>query len=449
MLFTASRPLMLAQPDSSSRTPAGSHHLLQSTSEENKVSFGSQLYPTGAMWPSGADENMSGIAVGADEANRATHDYQQLSTAMHPSLYNQQSVSSLVPHYTRYSEPTSLTDDLHAYAFAPYPPFSAPDGGVPFPTRHPSWNATSITPPSVSKAYGASKTEHKRTRTKKSSKTSGVRKPSKNTTNTNAHVVTEHGSITRTIQPKPAASPLPNPRSTQPAPLPGSDRLHDKPFNLAAANPTIKLGRHQSSSTPHVETPGETPEPIKLRTPQEIQGGRNLARALGILGGREDPIGPGTSGFDFTLSSVIEAMHRYPGQVTLHRDRLLNHGDYASVFEADPRLDRASCNEAILAASAHTPPEGTYFVDLGGSFRLAVPLASHLEPSFKRGGAGTIPPEGLIRIASEMNVDMTHYRVDGKPHPVYSMGAPKQADIRLLGSTALTIVELAIVSTRG
>jgi hypothetical protein len=441
MLFMGSHQPMLAQPDSSSRTPGRSHHILRSTPEENKFSFGSQLHPTGAMWSSGAGENMSGIAVGADEAKQATHDYQRPSTALH--------LSSSVPHYTRYSEPTSPTDDLHAYAFAPYPPISAPDGGVPFPIRNPSWNATSISPPSVSKAYGASKTEHKRTRTKKLSKTSGVRKPSKDTTNTNAHVVTEQGSITRTVQPKPAASPLPKPRSTQPAPFPGSDRPNDEPFNLAAAaNPTIKLGRYRSSSTPHVGTPGETPEPIKLRTPQELQGGRNLARALGILGGREDPIGPGTSGFDFTLSSVIEAMHRYPGQVTLHRDRLLNHGDYASVFEADPRLDRASCNEAILAASAHTPPEGTYFVDLGGSFRLAVPLASHLEPSFKRGGAGTIPPEGLIRIASEMNVDMTHYRVDGKPHPVYSMGAPKQADIRLLGSTALTIVELAIMSTR-
>jgi hypothetical protein len=210
------------------------------------------------MWP---------IAVRADEANRATHHYQQPSIAMHASSYNGQSVSSFVSHCTRYSEPTSPTDDLHASAFAPYPPFSAPDGGVPSPIRHPSWTATSISPPSVSKVYGTSKIEHKRTRTKKSSKTSGVRKPSKHTTDTNAHVVTEHGFITRTLRPKPAASALPSPRSTQPAPLPSSDRLHDEPFNLAAANPTIKLGRHQSSSTPHFGTPGETPEPIKLRKP--------------------------------------------------------------------------------------------------------------------------------------------------------------------------------------
>jgi hypothetical protein len=166
-----------------------------------------------------------------------------------------------------------------------------------------------------------------------------------------------------------------------------------------------------------------------------------------MLGGRENPIGPGTSGFDFTFGSLMEAMRRHPDQIRLVRDNLLDEEDYASAFAADARLNRDTCNEAILASSAHAPSEDMYSVSLGDGFKVTVSLPSDIEDTFKRGGGGIVPPEGLVHIATEMKIDMTGYRVDGKTHSVYSMGAPKQVDIRLMGSMAITIVELAVVSS--
>ncbi|KAI4927210.1 uncharacterized protein J4E92_006377 [Alternaria infectoria] len=220
---------------------------------------------------------------------------------------------------------------------------------------------------------------------------------------------------------------------------PRSDSL-----DLAAASLYAEEDSRNDLPTPHIEADGEISAAICLRTPSECQGGKNLARALGFLGGRTSPIGPGVSGFDFTFADLVDARRRYPGQVIVHRHTLLGSEDYSSAFEEDARLSRDCCNQAILEFSPDSLPKGTYLLDLGGGFHVTVPLDPITEATFKQGGQGTIPPEGLVRIATEMNIDMKDYRVDGKPHPVYSMGAPKQVDIRYLGSTPITIVEMAI-----
>ncbi|KAI4630886.1 hypothetical protein J4E83_002410 [Alternaria metachromatica] len=241
------------------------------------------------------------------------------------------------------------------------------------------------------------------------------------------------------------ASPLHSGISPQLAtPLSSSLGPRSDSLDLAAASLDAEEDSRNDLPTPHIEADGEISAAIRLRTPSECQGGKNLARALGFLGGRTSPIGPGVSGFDFEFADLIDARRRYPGQVTIHRNALLNTEDYTSAFEEDARLSRDRCNQAILESSPDMLPRGTYLLDLGGGFHVTVPLDPITEATFKQGGQGTIPPEGLVRIATEMNIDMKDYRVDGKPHPVYSMGAPKQVDIRLLGSIPVTIVEMAI-----
>jgi hypothetical protein len=140
-------------------------------------------------------------------------------------------------------------------------------------------------------------------------------------------------------------------------------------------------------------------------------------------------------------------MRCHPGQIRIFRNSLLSEDEFASVFEADTRLDRNLCNEALLESPTDPLPRDSYLFDLGNGFEVSVPLPLEVEDTFKRDARGVIPPEGLVRIATEMQVDMTGYRVDGGPHPVYSMGAPKQVDIRLLGSIPVTIVELGVVSS--
>jgi hypothetical protein len=138
---------------------------------------------------------------------------------------------------------------------------------------------------------------------------------------------------------------------------------------VAAAQSHAVISNTSVFQASYVGTPTETAETIRLRTPRETQGGKNLARALGMLGGRENPIGPGTSGFDFTFGSLMEAMRRHPDQIRLVRDNLLDEEDYASAFAADARLNRDTCNEAILASSAHAPSEDMYSVSLGDGFK--------------------------------------------------------------------------------
>ncbi|KAI4649378.1 hypothetical protein J4E93_003696 [Alternaria ventricosa] len=342
-------------------------------------------------------------------------------------------------------ETTSPASGLSAHAFAPHEPFSTPRDNI-YPTmRHSPYHAPSTSIPALPQVRIASKKGPKKTTMGAPSKANGVAKSYQHTPSINVKAIANYdfgnGDLHRSL----SASPLHSDISPQLA-LPPSSSLEPRSdaLDLAAASLDAEKDSRHDIPTPHVEADGGISAAIRLRTPSETQGGKNLARALGFLGGRPSPIGPGVSGFDFIFANLVDAMREHPGQVIIHRNALLDSEDYNSAFEEDARLSRDLCNQAILASPPDALPADAYLLDLGGGFQVTVPLDPITEATFKQGGQGIIPPEGLVRIATEMNIDMKDYRVDGKPHPVYSMGAPKQVDIRYMGSIPITIVEMAI-----
>ncbi|KAI4654900.1 uncharacterized protein J4E78_007079 [Alternaria triticimaculans] len=400
-----------------------------------------------AMWPTGADEFVFGATLGVDEAQQSAHDHQQFPGAIYHVLEDEEPASSFLSQSIRDTGTTTPATDLSAYAFAPHEPpgFSTPRDNMHPTGQHSPYLAPPTSRPAIPQVRTASKKEPKKTTIRAPSKANGVAKPYRHTAGTNVQAIANYDFGTGEIHLSTSASPSHSDISPQlTKSLSDSLGPRSDSLGLAAASLGAEKDSRNDLSTPHVEADGEISAAIRLRTPSECQGGKNLARALGFLGGRTSPIGPGVSGFDITFADLLDARSRHPGQVIVHRNALLDSEDYNSAFEEDARLNRDLCNQAILKSSADTSPEGTYLLDLGGGFQITVPLDPIIEATFKQGGQGTIPPEGLVRIATEMNVDMKDYRVDGKPHPVYSMGAPKQVDIRLLGSIPVTIVEMAI-----
>jgi len=411
-----------------------SHSSMERASESQELSRPPQSHYIGEMWSTGADELVFGATLGVDEAHQSAHGHKRFPDAIYHVLENEQPVSSFLSQSMRDPETTSPASDLSGYAFAPHEPLCTPRDNMHPTIRHSPYHAPYRSIPAIHQVRIASKKEPQKTTLGALSKANRVAKPYQHTTSVNVKAVANYDFGTGDVHRLPSASPLRRDLSPQLA----------KP--LAAASLRAGKDNRHDLPTPHVEAEGGIFAEIRLRTPSECQGGKNLARALGFLGGRTSPIGPGVSGFDFTVAELIDARRRNPGQLTIHRQALLGSEDYNSAFEEDARLSRDLCNQAILASPPDALPDGTYLLDLGGGFHVAVPLDPMIEATFKQGGQGTIPPEGLVRIATEMNIDMKDYRVDGKPHPVYSMGAPKQVDIRYLGSTPITIVEMAIVS---
>ncbi|KAI4649903.1 uncharacterized protein J4E79_009749 [Alternaria viburni] len=404
------------------------------------------------MWPTGADEFVFGATPGVDEAYQSAHDHQQFPGAIYHVLEDEEPASSFLSQSIRDTGTTTPASDLSAYGFAPHEPrgFSTPRDNMHPMGQHSPYLAPPTSRPVISQVRTASKKEPRKTTMRAPSKANGVAKPYRHTTGTNVQAIANYDFGTDDLHLLTSASPSHSDISPQlTESLSGSLEPRSDSLGLAAASLSAKKDSRNDLPTPHVEADGEISAALRLRTPSECQGGKNLARALGFLGGRTSPIGPGVSGFDLTFANLLDARRRYPGQVNIHRHALLGSEDYNSAFEEDARLSRDRCNQAILESSPDSLPKGTYLLDLGGGFQVTVPLDPIIEATFKQGGQGTIPPEGLVRIATEMNIDMKDYRVDGKPHPVYSMGAPKQVDIRLLGSIPVTIVEMAISQKPG
>jgi len=426
-----------------------SHSSTERASESHEPSLTPQSHSIGAIWSAGADELVFGATLCVDEAHQSAHDHQQFSGAIYHVLEDEEPASSFPSQSISDTGTTTPASDLSAYAFAPHEPrgFSTPRDNMHPTGQHSPYLAPPMSRPAIPQVRTASKKEPKKTMMTAPSKANGVAKPYRHTIGTNVQAIANYDFGTGDIHRLTSTSPLHSDISPQlTRSLSSSLGPPNNSLDLAAASLGDQKDIRHDLPTPHVEADGEISTAIRLRTPSETQGGKNLARALGFLGGRTSPIGPGVSGFDFTFADLVDARDRFPGQVNIHRNALLGSEDYNSAFEEDARLSRDRCNQAILESSPDSLPKGTYLLDLGGGFQVTVPLDPIIEATFKQGGQGTIPPEGLVRIATEMNIDMKDYRVDGKPHPVYSMGAPKQVDIRYLGSTPITIVEMAIVS---
>ena len=416
-------------------------------SESHEPSRTPQYHSIDAMWPTGADEFVFGATLSVDEAHQSAHDHQQFPGGIYHVMEDEQPASSFMSQSMHDPETTSPASDLYAYAFAPQELLFTPRDNMDPTTRHSPYHAPSGSILAIPQVRTASKKEPRKTSMRVPSKANGVAKPYQQTTSINIKAIANYDFETGNAHRLQPASPLHSDISPQlTKSLSGSLGPRSDSLGLAAASLGVEKDSGNDLPTPHVEADGEISAAIRLRTPSKTQGGKNLARALGFLGGRTSPIGPGVSGFDFTFANLLDARRQYPGQLTIHRQALLDSEDYNSAFEEDARLSRDRCNQAILESSPDALPEGTYLLDLGGGFQVTVPLDPIIEATFKQGGQGTIPPEGLVRIAAEMNIDMKDYRIDGKPHPVYSMGAPKQVDIRYLGSTPISIVEMTIVS---
>ncbi|KAI4910334.1 hypothetical protein J4E90_007769 [Alternaria incomplexa] len=424
-----------------------SHSSTERASESHEPSLTPQSHSIGAIWSAGADELVFGATLCVDEAHQSAHDHQQFPGAIYHVLEDEEPASSFPSQSISDTGTTTPASDLSAYAFAPHEPrgFSTPRDNMHPTGQHSPYLAPPMSRPAIPQVRTASKKEPKKTMMTAPSKANGVAKPYRHTIGTNVQAIANYDFGTGDIHRLTSTSPLHSDISPQlTRSLSSSLGPPNNSLDLAAASLGDQKDIRHDLPTPHVEADGEISTAIRLRTPSETQGGKNLARALGFLGGRTSPIGPGVSGFDFTFADLVDARDRFPGQVNIHRNALLGSEDYNSAFEEDARLSRDRCNQAILGSSPDTLPRGTYLLDLGGGFHVTVPLDPITEATFKQGGQGTIPPEGLVRIATEMTIDMKDYRVDGKPHPVYSMGAPKQVDIRYLGSTPITIVEMAI-----
>jgi hypothetical protein len=175
-----------------------------------------------------------------------------------------------------------------------------------------------------------------------------------------------------------------------------------------------------------------------------VQSGESLAQAYAVLTQRNIRSGP--TPFILTGADIVRSVR--DGLAFVSRDGPLNETDAA--FAEANGMDLVRINS--LAMGAREMRRVVYshpmkLTDDGWSLDTIVqPPAPDGPFSRTAGPEGWCPPEGLVRIASETGVDMTGYSVGGKKHRVFSECAPRQVDLRLMGSIEVSAVEFTVVS---
>jgi hypothetical protein len=175
-----------------------------------------------------------------------------------------------------------------------------------------------------------------------------------------------------------------------------------------------------------------------------VKSGEPLVQAYAVLTQRKIRRGP--TPFNLTGADIVRSVR--DGLAFISRDRPLHETD-VSFAEANG-MDPVRINSLAMGAREMRRMVYSHLLSLtddGWSLDTIVqPPAPDGPFSRTAGPEGWYPPEGLVRIASEIGVDMTGYSVNGKKHRVFSECAPRQVDLRLLGSIEVSAVELAVVS---